>query len=750
MLEDIWVYSFDDDDDDEDDEEAGGDVDLRVTLVLAWAPTYCIVSFCSPGVKERWRATLHRKIIEARATSGVTAPTPHALMKVLSGTVTNKTLTGVGMEPFIEFQSEADLKQPAPGKPPAILEDRLTQPIENAGKWNIIRRVMKGLSRQELDSGAQLFGQPLSKICPDNCSLPKPLTDMLVLLRSKAPSTEGVFRKPGNTRVTRELREQLDAGQEVDLEGLPVVLLVALLKCFLKELPGSLLVSDLYVPWVKALDADEGRQRSSQIKRVLGQLPVHNRLLLQQLLSVLHHVLEQSDTNKMDAHNLAVCTAPTLLQLNATPLEEQKERLEKVTELTQYLIEHSCELLGENVLRPLGDTEEDNSDTLSSQLHDSAYDSTDPEAEADLAEGAGSVAGSSRSLPCFTASTASSLPSCSSEAFAKPTFNRRCSEPILKALRPPWEATPRAGLSGLARSQDDCSLESRGGYEQHPLKKQISDDSVSIRTPADPAAPALVEGVAPLWKDLHSSTGSIESAASNQSEGSVFSNSPPPSPTCQRKWSSIRQPRWGATPRTDGGPVPDSEGKRRTQSMKLGGKDCGKTLKKAAGFSFRKSSLKAAHEAPRDTAFTCGTLRKDSLPGSLRRPRPLSAIEVFQLTCHPPSYEQAVQSAGPPTAPHRPPLTVQDAQREQVWRAPRRPASMSDDFLSSSPVNRYADCFPSAPAAEGVRDEAGERRRPFRQRATSESAYRASLLAAAQSCSQPAFEEYSYAKESYI
>ena len=57
---------------------------------------------------------------------------------------------------------------------------------------------------------------------------------------------------------------------------------------------------------------------------------MHNRLLLQQLLSVLHHVLEQSDTNKMDAHNLAVCTAPTLLQLNATPLEEQKERLEKV------------------------------------------------------------------------------------------------------------------------------------------------------------------------------------------------------------------------------------------------------------------------------------------------------------------------------------------------------------------------------------------------------------------------------------
>ena len=56
------------------------------------------------------------------------------------------------------------------------------------------------------------------------------LQDMLVLLRKRGPATEGVFRKPANTRVTRELREQLDAGQEVDLDGLSVVLLVALLK----------------------------------------------------------------------------------------------------------------------------------------------------------------------------------------------------------------------------------------------------------------------------------------------------------------------------------------------------------------------------------------------------------------------------------------------------------------------------------------------------------------------------------------
>ncbi|CAL8317865.1 unnamed protein product [Merluccius merluccius] len=742
-LGDIWVYSFDDDDDDDDDvedEAAGGDVDLRVTLVLAWGPTFCMVSFCSPGVKERWLDTLHREIIEARATSGVTTPTPHALMKVLSGNIMTKTLTGVGMEPFIEFQSEDNIKLSGPCKPVSNQEDRLTQPNENGDGWNIIRRLRRSLTRPELDSGAQLFGQPLLKICPDTCSLPKPVTDMLVLLWKKGPAMEGVFRKPGNSRSMREIREQLNAGLSVNMEELPVVLLVALLKCFLKELPGSLLVSELYDSWVKALDADEGQQRSSQIMSVLGKLPMHNQLLLQQLLCVLHHILEHSNTNKMDARNLAVCIAPTLLQLNTTSLEEQKGKLAKVMELTQYLIEHCCELLGENVVHLLGDTDEDNSDSLSAQLHDSAYDSTDPDAEGEPAECAGSVAGLSRSLPCSTTASTTTVPSCASGAFTKLTFNRRCSEPTLKTLFPPVEATSRASLSCLARSHDDCSLARREGYDQQPLKKQISDDSILLGKLADPAAYALLEGVAPSWNASRSSNCSLESAASNQSEGSVLNSSPQASPTCPRKWTAIRQPRWGATPRTDGGPVLDSEGKRRSQSMRLDGKVSVKMLKKTSGFSFRQSSLKTAHKAPREMPLPCETLQEDSQSQPLRQPRPHSAIEAFQLPRRPPSYEQAVQSAGMPAPPLYRPLTVQDAQREQGQRS-----SVSEDFLSSC-----SDCFSSAPAPAVEEDQVGLEKRPFRQRAMSESVSRARLEAASRRCSQPVFEEYPYAKESYV
>lgn len=51
-----------------------------------------------------------------------------------------------------------------------------------------------------------------------------------MLLRRKGPSTEGVFRKPCNSKIMREIREQLNSGLEVDMGAQPAVLLVGLLK----------------------------------------------------------------------------------------------------------------------------------------------------------------------------------------------------------------------------------------------------------------------------------------------------------------------------------------------------------------------------------------------------------------------------------------------------------------------------------------------------------------------------------------
>ncbi|XP_049446351.1 T cell activation RhoGTPase activating protein b [Epinephelus fuscoguttatus] len=744
-LKDIWLYGFED----EAEEEEGmvGDINLRVTLILAWDLSFCWVCFRSPEVKERWLDTLHRKIKDTKARACCASSPPDVLMKVLSGSIPTKTLTGGGMEQFIEFPLEGDAKISTVAKQLHNQEDKLTsQPIET--KWNLVRKLRKGKSfmnkacQSDTDTKAQLFGQPLCKICPDQCSLPKPVTELLVLLRKSGPSTEGVFRKPCNNKNMRDIREQLNGGLEVDLESQPVVLLVGLLKSFLKELPGSLLVSERYDNWMTALDNEDAQQRALEIRKVVDDLPAPNKLLLQHLLCVLHHILESADTNKMDAYNLAVCIAPTLLQLDDMPLDEQKEKMKKVTELTQFLIEH-CEILGENIPNLL-DTD---ADSLSSQHHDSAYDSTDPDGDGEVGESTSSTHGETGSSSSLSHSCTPTSWQADAMFNAKASFNRRCSEPII-LLSPDLES-----LCSHSRSHDDCSVERRD-FEEQPLKKQISDDSFLLRERGGARSvlsfPRLSSSsnMDPLpYMVANCSCSSLESAASNQSEGSVFTSSPVGSPGCSRRANTTSQPEMAAKAQQDVA-KPITEEKRRSQSMRVASKVLMRTRSLGA---FNRSSVK--RDSQKENSFPCETLQEDSQSEAdpsaelLHRPRPLSAIEVFKqvdskLPCRPPSYHQAVQGAGLP--PQYGSMTVLDAIKLDRRS---RPSSVNYDHPPTCSVNQYTDCF--SQAAQDTANDV-EQRRPFRQRAMSESVSAGHREVVSRRCSQPVFEEFSYAKESYV
>lgn len=51
-----------------------------------------------------------------------------------------------------------------------------------------------------------------------------------MLLWKKGPSTVGVFRTTCNNKTLKAIREQLNSGTAVEMDALPVVLLVGLLK----------------------------------------------------------------------------------------------------------------------------------------------------------------------------------------------------------------------------------------------------------------------------------------------------------------------------------------------------------------------------------------------------------------------------------------------------------------------------------------------------------------------------------------
>ncbi|XP_028295427.1 T cell activation RhoGTPase activating protein b [Gouania willdenowi] len=661
-------------------------------------------------------------------------------MKVLSANVAPKTLLGGGMEEGIEFPLEVNAKIPVVSKRIINLEEGLTQLTET--KWSLVRKLSKVPSfiskacRVETETRSQLFGQNLSKISPDGCSLPKPVTEMLVLLRKRGPSTEGVFRKPCNSKNMRDIRERLNSGSEVDLEGQPVALLVGLLKSFLKELPGSLLVSDLNDKWMAALDNEDAQLRAQEITKVLEDLPGLNKLLLQHLVCVLHHIMENADTNKMDAHNLAVCIGPTLLLLDDTPLDVQKERMKKATELTQFLIEN-CEILGSNVLHLL-DTDED---SLSSIHHDSAYDSNDPDGDGEtganvrLEHDEYCSSSSSSSLSAYINTSSWPLDAVLNTV---PAFNRRCSEPII------LHSADFENLRGHSRSNDDCS-KVKMDYEDRPLKKQISDDSILRRGAVHLASfPKLRHSskmtLSPnVGKDC--SCSSLESTASNQSDGSVFTSSPAGSPGCKRRPNTTQMPQTAETQQN----IPQlvSEEKKNSKPSKV------LTRTRSLG-AFCRNSLKK--DLQKEYSFPCGTLKEDSqseadlLVELQHKPRPLSAIEVFRHVdsrqpCSPPSYEQAVQNVGLP--PQYRSMTVQDA--AQLERR-SRPSSFSCDFPPA--ISQYVhnhQCFSKAKDGSLVVE-----RQPFRQRAKSESVSWRHHEAVSRRCSQPLLEELSYAKESYV
>lgn len=441
-------------------------------------------------------------------------------------------------------------------------------------------------------------------------------------------------------------------------------------------------------------------------------------------------------------------------------------------------------------------------DSMSSHQHDSAYDSTDPDADGDTRE----VSPVDRQMAhhCQAGFAAghraqgSIVTSCSSDAIFT-TFtnnlNRRCSEPAIFPSAASAAACSRS-LQGLARSHDDCSSD-LGGLQFKGLKKQTSDDCFLLtrRTEQGRLAPAsaslgklgegMITDLLPLRpcadrrastasKDCScSSSCSLESAASNVSEGSVFTSSPLASPSAPRRSHSTKhQVAEAAASSTSVRslsvssskldlPKAEGEVKRRTQSMRIRG----------LGGLLHRGSMKRG-ETQKEKAFPCGPLQEDSqseaetpespgAPGGeeeqelVRRQRPHSAIEVFQhvdskLPCSPPSYEQALLSSTQPALPQYRAMTVQAA-RELGRRS--RPISMNEDFLlGSSAYNANMDFFQSASRLRpGLGDPATSEPAPaFRARAMSESVSRSRQDTVARRCSQPVFEELTYAKESYV
>ncbi|XP_041857086.1 rho GTPase-activating protein 20 [Melanotaenia boesemani] len=232
----------------------------------------------------------------------------------------------------------------------------------------------------------RLFGRPLSSICSPDQGLPKPVMDMLVFLYLEGSYTRGIFRRSAGAKACREFRDRLDSGTEdPEITHQSVFVIATVLKDFLRNIPGSILCVDLYDQWMDVMEGEGGEERVPAVQRLLDLLPSENLLLLRHVIAVLHCIQGSAHDNQMNAFNLSVCIAPSMLWPPAPSSPEMEgEATKKVCELVRFLIENCSSVLGDvtslfRAYSQKSSSSDHGSDVSSFQMNDSSYDSLENE-----------------------------------------------------------------------------------------------------------------------------------------------------------------------------------------------------------------------------------------------------------------------------------------------------------------------------------------------------------------------------------
>ena len=83
--------------------------------------------------------------------------------------------------------------------------------------------------------------------------------------------------------------------------------------------------------------------------RILDGINRYNYELLKCFLCVLCHVTDNAETNKMNAYNLAVCVAPSMLWAPTDSCIPVTEQSNSVTPVIQFIIENCVDIMGNDV-----------------------------------------------------------------------------------------------------------------------------------------------------------------------------------------------------------------------------------------------------------------------------------------------------------------------------------------------------------------------------------------------------------------
>lgn len=189
------------------------------------------------------------------------------------------------------------------------IKDRLKKlltkrpPIEELEKKGIIKE--------------SVFGCHIGHLCErQSTSVPVFVSSCIAAIEKRGLSFDGMYRVCGNVSTVQKLRIMVDQEEKVVLGEPPfddVHALTGSLKLYFRELPEPLIPYDFFSGFVEAIKQSRGKDKLTAMRSLAVQMPKVNCETLKLLLRHLRKLMEQSETNRMTAQNLAIVWGPNLM-----------------------------------------------------------------------------------------------------------------------------------------------------------------------------------------------------------------------------------------------------------------------------------------------------------------------------------------------------------------------------------------------------------------------------------------------------
>jgi len=160
-----------------------------------------------------------------------------------------------------------------------------------------------------------------------------------------------IFRKSASAKQKKHYKDKLDSNQTVDFSEMNVHVAALLLKEYLREYPDGIIDYHLYNDCLSILKIDEPQLKLARTKLLLAKLQRWNLLCLRYFMCLFSIIVNSSQVNKMDSHNLSVCVAPSIFHKLDRPSDVESSF--QAIAFIKHLIDNCADLFGEDTLNLL-------------------------------------------------------------------------------------------------------------------------------------------------------------------------------------------------------------------------------------------------------------------------------------------------------------------------------------------------------------------------------------------------------------